>query len=56
MLRFLNGFAEDNRDPNDDFLPEGKELFANAVKAFNAALGRRAFPHRCKPSAKCRRF
>ena len=43
MVAFLNGFAEENRNPSEDFLQQGQSLFAEVVAAFNAALGRRAF-------------
>ena len=43
MLKFLNDFAEDNREPNEDFLSQGKELFIKVVKSFNDTLGKRAF-------------
>jgi uncharacterized protein with ParB-like and HNH nuclease domain len=43
MVRFLNNFAEANLDPDKDFLREGKALFAQIVRLFNSAFGRRAF-------------
>ena len=43
MLGFLNNFAEKYRNPGSDFLLQGQDLFAKVVKAFNVAMGNRAF-------------
>lgn len=43
MVAFLNGFAEEHRNPGEEFLRQGKSMFAEVVAAFNAALGIRAF-------------
>lgn len=43
MMAFLNGFAEENRNPSEEFLQQGQSIFAEVVAAFNAALGNRAF-------------
>ena len=43
MLGFLNGFAEQNRNPSIEFLYEGRSLFAEVARAFNNAMGGGAF-------------
>lgn len=43
MQGFLNNFVEQNRNPSIEFLYEGRSLFTATMKAFNAAVGRRAF-------------
>ncbi len=43
MLGFLNDFAESNRNPDNAFLQNGANLFAETMQMFNAALGRKAF-------------
>lgn len=43
MQGFLNNFVEHNPDPTIEFLYEGRSLFAATMKAFNVAVGRRAF-------------
>ena len=43
MLGFLNKFVEEHRNPSIEFLYEGRSLFAASIKAFNVALGGKAF-------------
>ena len=43
MLGFLNDFADQHRNPGTQFLDEGVRLFTAVVRAFNDALGNRAF-------------
>ena len=43
MLGFLDNFADRNRNPNVEFLHEGRKAFADTMRAFNAALGNNAF-------------
>ena len=43
MFRFLNDFAEANRNQDQDFLQEGEALFSQIVRSFNSTFGRRAF-------------
>ena len=43
MMAFLNRFAEENRNPSEEFLQQGQSMFVEVVAAFNSALGNRAF-------------
>ncbi len=43
MQGFLNNFVEQNRNPSIEFLYEGRSLFTATMRAFNVAVGRRAF-------------
>lgn len=43
MLGFLNNFADKHRNPSVEFLYEGRAAFAKTVRAFNSALGNKAF-------------
>ena len=43
MVAFLNKFAEENRNPSEEFLRQGQSMFVEVVAAFNSALGGRAF-------------
>lgn len=43
MLKFLNTFVENNRNPTEEFLGEGSTLFTRVVQAFNSALGIESF-------------
>ena len=43
MLGFLNDFAESYREPGQQFIQDGKDLFSDVVERFHHALGRQAF-------------
>ena len=43
MLGFLDNFASRHRNPNVEFLYDGRKAFTETIGAFNAALGNKAF-------------
>ena len=43
MLGFLNDFAESYREPGQQFIQDGKDLFSDVVEQFHHALGQQAF-------------
>ncbi len=43
MLGFLNAFADEHRNPDQEFLKRGRDLFNEVVESFNLAVGNRAF-------------
>lgn len=43
MLGFLNDFAERYREPSQQFIQDGKDLFSAVIGQFHNALGQKAF-------------
>ena len=43
MLGFLNDFAESYREPGQQFVQDGKDLFSAVIGQFHNALGQKAF-------------
>jgi len=43
MLGFLNDFAESYREPGQQFIQDGKDLFSAVIGQFHNALGQKAF-------------